>query len=55
MKTIELTDQEAQDLKQLMQNLETYYGEPDRLWDFQDLDNQREIALEMAKILNDKI
>jgi hypothetical protein len=54
MKKIELTEIEFEKIKELISDFNSYY-ETEDVWDFQDLDNQREIALEIVQILNDKV
>ena len=51
---IDFTENEIAELRNLITELYAYYDD-DKEWSFEDLDNQREIALEMAKILDDKI
>jgi hypothetical protein len=46
MKTIEFTKKE-------IENFNLYY-EDDKVWNFNDIEDQRQIAFEIVKILNDK-
>ena len=54
MKTIEFTEKEIEDLKRLVSDFSFFY-ETETEWSFNDLDAQREIAVEIVKILEDKI
>ncbi len=54
MKKIELRDVEFDELKKLIADFNSYY-ETEKEWDFQDLDNQREIGLEIVQILDNHI
>jgi hypothetical protein len=54
MEKIEFNETEFQKLKQLLADFNSYY-ETEAVWNFQDLDNQREIALQVVQILNNKI
>ena len=54
MKTIEFTKREIDDLKKLVSEFSSFY-ENETEWSFNDLDAQREIAVEIVKILEDKI
>jgi hypothetical protein len=54
MKTIEFTENEIEDLKKLVTGFNLFY-ENETEWSFNDLDTQREIAVEIVKILEDKI
>ena len=51
---IDFTENEIAELRHLITDLYAYYDDEEE-WSFEDLDNQREIALEMAKIFDDKI
>ena len=48
---IEFSSIELKQLKTLVSNFQSYY-EDEKEWDFQDLDDQRLIALEIVNILN---
>ena len=48
---IEFSSTELEQLKTLISNFQSYY-EDEREWDFQDLDDQRMIAVEIVNILN---
>ena len=52
--TITISKPEVEKLKQLISNFNSYY-ETEKEWNFSDIDNQREIAVEMVKILENKI
>ena len=48
---IEFSSTELEQLKTLISNFQSYY-EDEKEWDFQDLDDQRMIAVEIVDILN---
>ena len=48
---IEFSSTELEQLKSLISNFQSYY-EDEKEWDFQDLDDQRLIAVEIVNILN---
>jgi hypothetical protein len=58
--TVKFTDNEIETLKKLIKELDSYYDYDIEFdnhaeeWDFEDLDAQREIALEIANVLRDK-
>ena len=54
MKTIEFSEKEIEELKKLVSDFNSFY-ENEMIWNFTDLDTQREIAVEIIKILEDKI
>ena len=51
---IEITQTETEQLKQLITEFNSYYEE-EKVWEFDDLDNQRLIGVEIVKILDGKI
>ena len=51
---IEFTEKEVEDLKQLISNFSLYYEDEDGKWNFADLEDQRQLAVEIVKILNNK-
>ncbi|MDR2126551.1 MAG: hypothetical protein LBP63_06965 [Prevotellaceae bacterium] len=51
---IEFTEQEIKDLKKFVSNLNLYYESEDDVWNFNDLEDQRQLAIEIVRILNDK-
>jgi hypothetical protein len=59
MKMIEFTTQEINKLKKIIAELDTFYEENEngkvKVWNFADVDVQREIALDIANILRNKI
>jgi N-acetyl-anhydromuramyl-L-alanine amidase AmpD len=52
--SVEFTEKEIKTLKRLVKDLDSFYTE-DSVWSFEDVDVQREIAVEFACILRDKI
>jgi hypothetical protein len=54
MKTIELTQKEYSNLKELVKEFNSFYENDDE-WKFEDLDAQREIGREIVDILETKI
>jgi len=54
MKTIEFTEKEINDLRKLMLDFNLFYKNETE-WNFNDLDAQREIAVEIVQILENKI
>jgi len=53
---INFTAKEIKKLKNLIVELDEYYekidgSEEEKIWDFEDVDNQRQIAVEMSNIL----
>lgn len=54
MKTIGFTEKEIEDLQNLVSEFNSFY-ENEVEWDFKALDAQREIAVEIVQILEDKI
>ena len=61
MKTIEFTNEEIEKLSSLIKELNSFYDYDEEFdnhteeWNFEDVNAQREIACEMAQILEDKI
>ena len=59
MKTITFSNKEIVKLKALINELNEYYPENEEnerfIWDFEDVDNQRQIAVEFAEILTKRI
>jgi len=53
--TIQFTEKEIEDLKKLVSNFNLYYENNDNMWNFNDLEDQRQLAFEIVKILVDKI
>jgi len=53
--TIQFTEKEIEDLKKLVSNFNLYYENNDSMWNFNDLEDQRQLAVEIVKILIDKI
>jgi translation elongation factor P/translation initiation factor 5A len=54
MKTIEFTEREIEDLRKLVSNFNLYYEDDDE-WTFNDLEDQRQLAVEIVIILTNKI
>ena len=58
--TIEFTEKETKELKNLIKELDSYYDHDEEFenhikeWNFEDVDAQREIALDIARILRYK-
>lgn len=52
--SVNFTVKEMEKLKNLMTALDTYYQDEEEMWDFQSVDEQRQIAVEMANILERK-
>jgi len=59
MKNIKFTNIEIAKLKALIKELNEYYPDDESddsfVWDFEDVDNQRQIAVEFAKILTNRV
>ena len=54
MKTIEFTEKEVANLQDLVSEFNSFY-EDETMWSFEDLNAQREIAVEIVQILEEKI
>ncbi|GHT25883.1 hypothetical protein FACS189430_12480 [Bacteroidia bacterium] len=52
---VEFTQKEIEDLKKLISNFNLYYENKDDSWNFNDLEDQRQLACEIVNILTDKI
>lgn len=57
MKTIEFTEKEINKLKQRVSTFNLYYEDEDEdnEWNFNDLEDQRQLAVEIIQILNKKL
>ena len=51
MNTFEITTIDLEKLKSLINNFGSYYDDEDNPWTFEDVDAQREIALEIIDII----
>lgn len=49
---IEISSIELEQLKILISNFQSYYEDEEEEWDFQDLDDQRMIAVEIVDVLH---
>ena len=60
MKTIEFTEEEIKALKRLIKELDSFYDYDEEFenrteeWNFEDVDTQREIAIDIANVLRNK-
>ena len=55
MKSIIFTADEITNLQKLVSDFNSYYGDENTVWNFDDLENQRQITVEMVKIINGKL
>lgn len=55
MKTMNFTEHEINDLKKLVENFNLYYENKDNVWNFNDLEDQRQLAAEIVMILTNKL
>jgi hypothetical protein len=53
MKTIQIEGKDIETLRELIKELDSYYD--GRAWTFDDVDNQRQIAVEIADIIRDRV
>ena len=55
---IEFSEEEIHQLQELIADFQSYYrdeDDEDYIWDFQDVDNQRAIGLDIIAILSEKL
>ena len=52
---IKFSQQEIVDLKKLISNFNLYYENEENTWNFNDLEDQRQLAVKIVQILDSKL